>query len=110
MRYIAFVYFLLLIFCCAPTANAGQISSTQSVREYSITSHGHHAAPETTIEIINNQVISPFRMDTPEGAAHFKTHFFPPVVAVSCNTLIRRLLPDVHAIVKLIIFPKHIFW
>jgi hypothetical protein len=110
MRYISFVCFLLLIFFCGAKANAVKIGCTQQGSTFSTTSHGQHTAPELMIEIIYNQAASSFRTDAPEADIHFKTHFFPPVIAVSTKTLVRRLLPDVHAIVKLIIFPKHIFW
>jgi hypothetical protein len=60
--------------------------------------------------MIYNHVVSPIRTDAPEAVVHFKAHFSPTVITGSCTTLVRRLLPDVHAIVKLIIFPKHIFW
>jgi len=110
MRCVSLICLLLLIFCCGPKASAEKIRHIQHGSEFSATSHGHHTAHEISIEIIYNQAASPLRTDAPEGAAHFKDHFLPPVVAVSSQTLVRRLLPDVHAIVKLIIFPKHIFW
>ena len=110
MRCVSFVYFLLLIFCCGLKANAEKTGRTQQFSTFSTTSHGHHAAPEMIIEIIHNQAVSPLRTDAPEGDVHFKVHFLPPLTAVSSKILVRRLLPDVHAIVRLIIFPKHIFW
>jgi hypothetical protein len=110
MRYVSFVYLLLLIFCCGPSANAEKISCAQKGKTFSTTPHGQHTAPEVIIEILYNQAVSSFRTDAPEADVHFKAHFFPPVIAVNGKTLVGRLLPDVHAIVKLIIFPKHIFW
>ncbi|SFD84995.1 hypothetical protein SAMN05518672_103503 [Chitinophaga sp. CF118] len=110
MRCAFHVNFFLLIFCCGLHANAEKIRCTQQFKQFSAISHGHHDAPAITIEIINNQTVVPSQTDAPNGNCYFKTYFFTPVVPVSNKILIRRLLPDVHAIVKLLIFPQHIFW
>jgi hypothetical protein len=101
-------YFFFLVFCCGLHANAEKISGTQIFSTTSqVKYHGLSDAPEISIQIISNQALTPFR---PAGTAHFKDHFLTPVIVSGSGVFVRRLLPDLHAIVKCIIFPQHFFW
>jgi hypothetical protein len=108
MRCAFVLYFFFLVFCCGLTANAEKIRGTQTFSTASqVKYHGHSDAPEITIEIITNQALTSLR---PVATAHFKDHFLIPVIVSGSGIFIRRLLPDLHAIVKCIIFPQHFFW
>jgi hypothetical protein len=108
MRCAFVLNFFILIFCCGLHANAEKISSTQTFSTSSqVRWHGYHAATEMTIEVISNQAVTSL---TPAGNVHFKDHFLPPVIVAGSKILVRRLMPDLHAIVKSIIFPQHFFW
>jgi hypothetical protein len=108
MRSAFVLYFFFLVFCCGFCAKAEKISGTQTFSTTSqVKYHGHSDAPEITIEIITNQALTPFR---PVANVHFKDHFLTPVIVSGKGIFVRRLLPDLHAIVKCIIFPQHFFW
>ncbi len=108
MRCAFVLYFFILIFCCGLYAKAEKISGTQTFSTTSqVKYHGHSDAPEITIEVISNQAVTSFR---PAGTAHFKDYFLIPVIVSTGGIFVGRLLPDLHAIVKCIIFPQHFFW
>jgi len=65
--------------------------------------------PETIVDF-NNCFSSPNKCVYRPGTGHFSGYFLPrlPLYAAVLST--GRLLADLHAIVKTLIFPKHIFW
>ncbi|OMP77724.1 hypothetical protein [[Flexibacter] sp. ATCC 35208] len=65
--------------------------------------------PETIVDF-NNCFSSPNKCVYRPATGHFSAYFIPrlPLYAVVLST--GRLLVDIHAIVRTLIFPNHIFW
>lgn len=98
------------MFCCGLHASAEKISHAHKFKQFFKSLHSGHEAPVFTIDIINNHTVVPSGTDAPDGYSHFKGLAFPGKFITGNNIFIGRLLPDLHSIVKLIIFPQHYFW
>ncbi|RFM31677.1 hypothetical protein DXN04_28625 [Chitinophaga silvisoli] len=71
--------------------------------------YGTGYLPETIFDF-NNCFSSPNKCVYRPATGHFSEYFLPrlPLYAAVLST--GRLLVDIHAIVRTLIFPKHIFW
>lgn len=67
-------------------------------------------APEKLIIIPGNHVISPLKTDDYDGTGAFREYFPDSITSFTCKVQAARLLPDLHAIIRSLIFPQHIFW
>ncbi|MVT42303.1 hypothetical protein GO495_17055 [Chitinophaga oryziterrae] len=109
MRCAFVLYFFFLVFCCGLSANAEKIRGSQTFSTTSqVKYQGHNDAPEIIIEIITNQALT--SSFSPVATVYFKDHFLTTVIVSGSGIFVRRLLPDLQAIVKCIIFPQHFFW
>jgi hypothetical protein len=121
MRHL-FIYLVILLSFCRAGAHAGKkYYAGGSKRNLANTvlkviSHpnpGWHNGtgylPETVVEC-NNAVFTPFKCESRPGTGHFSAYFLPRIPLQVAQPSTGRLLQDLHAIVKTLIFPKHIFW
>jgi hypothetical protein len=67
-------------------------------------------SPETIISTPQRSIIASVKTDTRDGADAARAHFLAGINLFSCKVQAARLLPDLQAIIRQLIFPQHIFW
>lgn len=121
MRHLILYLTILLSFCRAD-AHAGKKGDGQDKKQQAVTTvlkgishpdprwhNGTGYLPETIVEC-NNIVYTPLKCHSRPGTGHFSAHFLPRQPFLGAQLSTGRLLEDLHAIVRTLIFPKHIFW
>lgn len=144
MRYAAFMYFFLLLFCCGRTVSAntaamcrqnmeeqvhttpdvhfpvhlasqvkesaGQLLQVQS-RVPQLWDHWHNCPQDEMVSgMAGNRVIILLNTGSRDGADTYRAHFLSGIDTTGTTKMAARLLQDLHAIVRSLIFPQHYFW
>jgi hypothetical protein len=124
MRSLSYLCLLIMLFCCGLNVNAA-ITGRHEARTASSPSrsflrilsgdrqlkhNGRLPSRETIITTSQQSIIASGRTDTREGADTAREHFLAGINAFSCKVQAARLLPYLHAIIRSLIFPQHIFW
>jgi hypothetical protein len=91
-------------------ASAAKITRTQEFKKITTLSQQRHQGAVFTVGNISNQTVAPSGNEAPDGNGYFRVYSFSTAVAFNSPIQVIRLLPDLHSIVKLIIFPQHFFW
>lgn len=121
MRHL-FLYLIILLSFCRAGAHAGKERYGSGSKRKPVTTvlkvishpnpgwhNGTGYLPETIVEC-NNAVYTPLKCESRPGTGHFSAYFLPRLPLVVALLSTGRLLEDLHAIVRTLIFPKHIFW
>jgi hypothetical protein len=106
MRYLVYLCFLSLLFCCRLSVRAN-VSHTPTP---TLRHKAHLHIPQSTVAPFHQSVTTPYKTDNRDGAGTFREHFPIHIATAFCKIYASRLLPDVHAIIRSLIFPQHIFW
>ncbi|SHN22961.1 hypothetical protein [Chitinophaga sp. CF418] len=124
MRSLSYLCLLIMLFCCGLTVNAAitgchkASAVSPSTRPFlkilscdrELRRHGMPSSPETIITTPQRSVIGSVKSDTRDGADTVSAHFLAGTSLFSCKVQAVRLLSDLHAIIRSLIYPQHIFW
>ncbi|MVT12197.1 hypothetical protein [Chitinophaga tropicalis] len=112
MRHVFHLCLLLLLLLCGGAKAGAKVND--SVRKTFVSwqkwQERKQDLPERTIETPHNQVVTPIKSESRDGAGTFREYFLPRIPFFLCKVQASRLLPDVHAIIRSLLFPQHIFW
>ncbi|PWV46965.1 hypothetical protein [Chitinophaga sp. S165] len=124
MRSLSHLCFLIFLFCCGLSVNAA-ITGCHRARtapfvtrpflkilscDGQVRHHGRPSPVETIITTYQQPGVSSFKTDLPDGADTGREHFLAGINTFSSKVQATRLLPYLHAIIRSLIYPQHIFW
>lgn len=124
MRSLSYLCLLIMLFCCGLSVDAA-ITGCHKARavapanrpflkilscDRELRRHGMPPSPETIITTPQRSVIASVKTDTRDGADTARTNFLAGNNLLSCKVQAVRLLSDLHAIIRSLIYPQHIFW
>ncbi|SFO71827.1 hypothetical protein SAMN05428949_6320 [Chitinophaga sp. YR627] len=72
--------------------------------------NGESRLPDTVCTTSHQSFIVSLKTDTREGTGSGRTLFLTRITLFTCKVQAARLLPDLHTIIRSLIFPQHIFW
>jgi len=78
--------------------------------DHQLKHNGSTPIPEIVITASHQSFITAAKTDTRDGAGTAREHFLARITTLTCKVQSVRLLSDLQAIVRLLIFPKHFFW
>ncbi|WP_089835678.1 hypothetical protein [Chitinophaga filiformis] len=124
MRSLFNLCLLIMLFCCGRNVNAAvtgcnKASTASSANrpflqllscDRELRRHGWPPSPETIISTPQRLTIASVKTDSRDGADAARAHFLAGINLFSCKVQAVRLLPDLQAIIRSLIFPQHIFW
>lgn len=124
MRNLFYLCLSIILFCCGLSVNAAMTECRKDgIREAAaqpylkVLSCDHHLQhnrdaqlPDAVCTATQHSFIVSVKTDTREGTGSGKELFLSRMMIFTCKVQAARLLPDVHAIIRSLIFPKHIFW
>lgn len=124
MRSLSHLCLLIILFCCGLNVNAAIAgrhearAASSSTRAFlkilscdgQLKHNGRPPSRETIITTSQQSIIVSGRTDTRDGADTAREHFLAGINIFSCKVQAVRLLPYLHAIIRSLIFPQHIFW
>jgi len=124
MRSLSYLCLLIMLFCCGRSVNAAKTGCNKASTASSATRpflqllscdrelrrYGMPPSPETIISTPQRSIVASVKTDSRDGAAAARAHFLAGINLFSCKVQAVRLLPDLQAIIRSLIFPQHIFW
>lgn len=128
MRNLFYLCLSIILFCCGLSVNAAmtecckdgieEASAHPYLKPYlKVLSCDHHLQhnrnsqlPDVVCTATRHSFIVSVKTDTREGTGTGKELFLSRLMIFTCKVQAARLLPDVHAIIRSLIYPKHIFW
>jgi hypothetical protein len=124
MRTFSYLCLLIVLFCGGLSVNAA-IKECRNVTtvetpvpqllkllscDQQLKHNGCTPLPEIIVSASQQSLIISFKSDTRDGAGTAREYFSGRVNIFFYKVQATRLLPDLHAIINLLIFPKHFFW
>jgi hypothetical protein len=124
MRNLFYLCLSTILFCCGLSVNAAMTACRKdglaetSAQPYlkvlscgqQLQHNGDSQLPDKVCTASHHSFIASAKSDTREGTGSGRGLLLSRITIFICKVQASRLLPDVHAIIRSLIFPKHIFW
>lgn len=124
MRNLSYLCLFIILFCGGLTVNAAiaecnkattsETAIPQQLKslsfDHQLKHNGNTPIPDTIITASHQSVVASVKTDTRDGAGTARGQFLARITTFTCKVQTARLLSDLQAIIRLLIFPKHFFW
>ncbi|MBW8687817.1 hypothetical protein [Chitinophaga rhizophila] len=124
MRTLIYLSLSTILFCCGLSVNAAMTGCPKdgiieaAVQPYlkvlscdqQLKHNRNFPFPDAVCTASHQSFIVSVKTETREGTGSDREQFLSRTTVFTCKVQASRLLPDLHAIIRSLIYPKHIFW